>query len=272
MHSDRSIKATLQRALRDQIQCKTDAKGYVRTPAENLVDGVTMEQFEDDVRSGSGDELRTKFCATHSSTALAVNCFAWFKSADRLQSLSLLDAMGASALRFERKFRIFDERMPPNLDVWIEREHENIAIESKLTEYFEKKRPKFSRAYDRLAPPELAEPCWWQVYQRAKESEPRYLDIAQLVKHYFGLRRYQQSTECAKPLVFLYLYWEPLNWQDIHSCNEHRREVEQLACDVEESEISFKFTTYTQLWHAWSEIPELAQHAENLKARYEVRL
>lgn len=68
-----------QRALRQQFAGASDTKGYVRSPVDNLVPGVRLEQFEDDLRKGAGDELRMKFCALHSSAALAVNTFAPFK-------------------------------------------------------------------------------------------------------------------------------------------------------------------------------------------------
>src|SRR6266478_2197553 len=75
-------------ALRRGVAVQKDAKGYVLTPHENLISGVTMDQFETDLRQGDGDELRTKFCALHSSCALAVNTFAPFKT--RPEQLVLL--------------------------------------------------------------------------------------------------------------------------------------------------------------------------------------
>jgi hypothetical protein len=38
------------------------------------------------------------------------------------------------------------------------------------------------------------------------------------------------------------------------------------------SNISFEWTTYNELWDEWSSVPTIAEHAENLKARYTVRL
>ena len=52
-----------------------DDKGYAHSSHDNLVPGVRLEQFKDDLLQGSGNELKTKFCAVHSSSALAVNCF-----------------------------------------------------------------------------------------------------------------------------------------------------------------------------------------------------
>ena len=197
----------LQSALRERMPRETDRKGYVRLPEENLVDGVCMAQFEEDLREGDGDELRMKFCAAHSSTALAVNCFAWFKSPERRQSLSLLNRTGAKDLHFEYKLPIFKGGTPPNMDVWIERGDEVLAIESKLTEYFVKKPAKFSTAYDRLKAPVHSESCWWGVYEQAKKWPPAHLDIAQLVKHYFGLWTYRRKDNSQRKEAHLPAEW-----------------------------------------------------------------
>ena len=270
MRGDRASKTAAQRALCQQFTGATDARGYVAAPADNLLDGVSLAQFEADLRSGDGSELDGKFCAIHSSSALAVNTFAWFKTVDHLPLLSLCGIKGAKTLSFERRFPIFRGGRAPNLDAWFETDTFNIAIESKLTEYLVPKRPTFSPAYDRLAPPTLAEPCWWQIYEQAKTAAPGYLDIAQLVKHYFGLRKHQQTTGQTKAILFLYLYWEPLNAQTIPACQQHQQELTQLTVAVQESAITFRTMTYSQLWSSWSQIPELAQHALNLKNRYEV--
>ena len=42
-----------------------DAKGYVREPSENLIEGVRLADFEADLRQGDGNELEGKFRAAH---------------------------------------------------------------------------------------------------------------------------------------------------------------------------------------------------------------
>lgn len=273
MSSESATKRKLHRALRRHVQPPLDSKGYTTTPAENLVEGVTLDLFEDDLRKGSGGELRMKFCAAHSSAALAVNTFAWFKHTARSPSLSLFGSTGANCLTLEKPFPIFRKGTPPNLDVWIERNHENVAIESKLTEYFTKKRPSFSTKYDELERLPLAESGWWRVYQQAKKAAPQHLDIAQLVKHYFGLWKFQQETATKKPIRFLYLFWEPRNGDAIQICKDHRKELEVLQhladCGLD-SDITFSSMTYSELWQDWSANPALAQHAANLKQRYDI--
>lgn len=253
-------------ALKRNFAGAADHKGYVNWPQANLVSGVLLEQFESDLRQGDGSELRMKFCAVHSSAALAVNCFAPFK--DRPKDLFLLGQHGAVGIQFEKQMPIIPGRRPSNLDVWVDRGSSAVAIESKLLEYFEPKKPEFAEAYKTVE--SVAEPCWWSVCKNAWNGDAQHLDIAQLVKHYFGLRQFQQKITQPPNLVLLYLFWEPINWQDIAECKQHRKEVEQLAEKVAASSISFRWMTYTQLWREWIAIPQLAEHANNLKARYEI--
>lgn len=104
--SSSRIQLAVKRSLKGSLESKAvlDDKGYVELPEQNLIPGVQMEYFEPDLREGDGDELKSKFLAAHSSTALAVNCFAWFRANGRLQHLSILNKGGARDLRFERKF------------------------------------------------------------------------------------------------------------------------------------------------------------------------
>ena len=259
-----------QGALRANFRGDLDAKGYTRLPQENLLPGVRMEQFEDDLKQGDGNELRVKFCAVHSSAALAVNCFAPFK--DSPAKLSLLGRRGATSLRFERQLKIIPERNPANLDVWIERPGETIAVESKMLEYLKPKNAEFAEAYGQLAPP-VSEASWWALYDDAKRGAAQHLDRAQLIKHYFGLRKFQSERQTSNvKLTLLYLFWEPLNWNEFEECRRHRAEVEAFSGAVSPSAISFVWTTYGNLWDEWAADPSLAAHVQNLKARYEVRL
>ena len=272
MNAEKDLRSRLQLSLRKLMHCQTNKRGYVRFPEENLVDGISLKHFEADLRDGDGNELRMKFCAAHSSAALAVNCFAWFNQSDRKPLLSLLGKNGANTLRFEKKLPIFHGGRPPNLDVWIERGDEVIGIESKFTEYLVKKKPGFSKAYDRLRPPANSESCWWSVYEQAKRGKPRYLDIAQLVKHYFGLWRYKRSENAAKSVNFLFMFWEPQNWQDLDVCQHHRQECAELAQATKESVIPFNWLSYPNLWQEWLKSPVLAQHAQDLIRRYGVQV
>lgn len=275
MPIDAIIKAGLMANLERCSSVKPDRKGYVTKPEENLIEGIKMDLFEHDLRKGDGDELRMKFCATHSSAALVVNCFAWFNGkdygADRMKRLKLLGMDGAKSIDFEHQLQIFDDPSlkKANLDVWVEFEDKNVAIESKLMEYFTKKKPDFSEKYGEPKPRGLAEPCWWEVLQRAKRSGKQHLDVAQLVKHYLGIRRWQTTPEC-KPVTLLYLFWEPTDWENIDICKEHRKQVAMLAQAVATSTVKLESMSYLELWNQWGAHTDLKSHVSNLKSRYAV--
>lgn len=258
-------KAAAKVALRKPFEGKVDNQGYFRSPEENLIPGVAMATFEDELRAGSGDELRMKFCAIHSSAALAVNSFAPFKT--RPADLVLSGRSGFRELSFERKLRTVG-MAKANFDVWLEAESGAVAIESKFLEYFDPKTAKFAASYNRTALPD-ADACWWKIFDKAKLAGPRLLDVAQLTKHYFALSRLQGRQSPAY-YTLLYLFWEPINAEEHAECRRHRAEIEAFASSLQSSTVTFRWMTYAQLWDEWIAIPALAPHARNLKARYEI--
>lgn len=66
-------------ALCAQFAGPKDGNGYTPSLNDNLVPGVRLDQFQEDLLQGHGNELDTKFRAIHSSSALAVNSFARLK-------------------------------------------------------------------------------------------------------------------------------------------------------------------------------------------------
>jgi hypothetical protein len=138
--------ARAKAAMRARISGATAENGYVPSLIDNLLPNIHPEQFIADLNQGSGNELGKKSRAVHSSSALGVNCFAHFKDAPG--GLQILGKRGATAIRIEGKLKIFPDRNPANLDVWIEMDREIVAIESKLLEYFDPTVPEFADAYE----------------------------------------------------------------------------------------------------------------------------
>ena len=132
--SNPSAREKAKLALRKRFGGVTDPQGYVDWPQGNLIPGVRLDQVQGGLRPGDGNELRMKFCAVHSSAAWAVNCFAPFK--DRPGDIEILGQHGAAGVEFEKRLRIFPDRRPSNLDVWIDLGGRAIAIKSKMLEYF----------------------------------------------------------------------------------------------------------------------------------------
>lgn len=256
-----------KRALRTQFkgEATPDAKGYVRWPQENLLPGIELWEFEDDLRGGAGDELRIKFCAIHSSSALVVNSFTYFKQ--NPAQLHIHGRSSFSSLKFERQCSTGLGGTPPNIDVWLESKTEVVAVESKLLEYFTPKAAKYSKSYKRDVM--NAEDCWWDVLESSKVAGKRQLDVGQLVKHYLGLWRFMSESQIEKATL-LYLFWEPQNAHSIDVCRKHQEEIKTLAEQVSSSRIQFAWMTYSQLWEEWYQFPELQKHVSNLRARYDI--
>ena len=65
---------------------RSEYPSYTSLPEDNLVTGVTREDFWDDLMEGDGNELLdsskspAKFCAACSSSALVVNTFGPFRN------------------------------------------------------------------------------------------------------------------------------------------------------------------------------------------------
>lgn len=111
--------ALLQGLVVTNPQAKPDQKGYVHQARANLVEGVRFADFEADLRQGDGNELEGKFRAAHSSSALAVNAFAPFRS--DAAALRLPGGSDFTSLSFERKCpHGLVGRRAPNLDVVVE--------------------------------------------------------------------------------------------------------------------------------------------------------
>jgi hypothetical protein len=252
-------------ALLDSFTGATNDKGYTQCPQDNLLPGVDLADVESDLRRGDGNELDGKFLAVHSSAALAVNCFAPFKR--NSCNIMLCGIKRATSVEFEKQLRIFGRGTAPNIDVWIVGGSEVVAVESKLLEYLTKKKPTFSDAYEKLDAE--SECCWWNAYEQAKQGGEQHVDRAQLIKHYFGLNRHQKESPERK-LTLLYLFWEPLNWQEVAECRQHREELRAFAEVVSASHITFRWMPYTQLWEEWSAVPALEGHVRDLKDRYQV--
>lgn len=254
--------------LRQASGIPSDVNGYVSRLVDNLLPGVRLDHFESDLGQGGGHELNKKFLALHSSAALAINTFAPFK--DTPSSLSILGKQGFDPPVFERQLPTGLRGTPPNIDVYLQSDDEVIAIESKFLEHWTPKRANYSGSYRKDSLP-LAEDCWWQVLEESKAGGLKYLDVAQLVKHYLGLIRLMKQVEEGwkhNEVTLLYLFWEPANAYDIQDCINHRRDIEEMASKVSGSRIKFRSLSYPELWREWESLPGISSHLANLNARY----
>ncbi len=266
----RALQALRSAFQRTSPEEELDGRGYVPRFTENLLPGVRTEDFEADLRHGDGNELQGKFRAVHSSSALAVNAFAPFRS--RLPQLVLPGSGPFSRLEFERKCPNGLRGNSPNLDVLLEGTEEVVGIESKLAEPMTATRAKFSSQYRERLRDRLGSTAWFLEMCRLEDDPNRYgvLDAAQLVKHAFGLIH----TFPDRNVKLLYLFWEPRNSRDHPFFAEHRRQVAEFARSVQDSSPAFDAMSHGDLWRHWSAAasPWLSAHIRNLQARYEINL
>ena len=230
---------------------------YVRELKDNLAPGILVDDFRGDFEGGDGSELVSsggrpgKLLAVHSSSALVVNTFSPY--CREPASLSLAERSGFSYACFEKKLRTGLGGTPPNLDFYAIGPEAVVAAESKFTEVLSRKAANFSESYAK-AVTELADERWMQMYHSlcAEPGRFRYLDAAQLVKHYLGIRHSLVDEEAPKALI--YLFWEPANWPEVPVFSRHRSEVLEFSMAVAGGEVEFTAMSYQELWDSWEQL------------------
>ena len=255
----------IRKKILQQLQntsSNVNGKGYYATFNENLLSSVLKDDFEKDLKQGAGNELDGKFRALHSSSALGVNFFGYFK-----RHRSKLSILGENNFydnfQFEKKLRTGVSR--PNLDVFLENDNCIIGIECKFLEHLSLKKPKIQDAYsDELL---LRHDSGLQdvVNHYRKNSSGAYLDTAQLIKHAIGLI----NSKGAKHAKLVYLFWEPTNFEQFEIFKQHRIQLEsfsKLMLDVKN--IKFHSLSYSDLYHSLNSDLELHEHLGKFKDRY----
>lgn len=180
---------------------RVDERGYLGSYVENLFRPLSSAAFSA-FQNGSGSELLdrpgapAKMRALHSSSALAVNFFDYWRG----EPGTLLAAMGlrqdADTLQFEVKFPTGLGGTPPNLDVAVRwNDGSWLGVESKYTEWLSPKPNGKAYFKDKYFP--CGQGLWsskglvqcQQIAEmlQSRQLYYRYLDAAQLLKHALGL-------------------------------------------------------------------------------------
>lgn len=259
--------------IRGDAIFRTSHPHYTREPGHNLVPGVDIEDFREDLSRAAGGELTdtpetpAKFCAAFSSSALAVNAFGPFR-----KNPARLHLAGHACFRdacFEKTLPTGLAGTPPHLDFYARSDSAIVCVESKFLEPLWPKTAKFAASYEE-AMRELAEPQWALLYEELKRRPQkfRHLDAAQLVKHYLGMRN--TLYDFAGTLVLVYVFWTPKNAEEISQYRLHQDEVAAFENDVMGGDVRFVAMSYDQLWNEWRKIrsDEICTHVSNLLSRY----
>jgi hypothetical protein len=254
-------------------QIAVDSSGYTEGLEDNLFQSLHRDTLAD-FQSGSGDELgrngrRGKMQALHSSSALAVNVFdywrgrslAWLSPALSLTSEPL-------SLRFEAQFRTGLPGNPPNLDLAVAlADRRTIAVESKFTETYthgnqavpfkDKYFPTGNGLWRDRGLPRCQE-----LAGRLHRGELRFqhLNGAQLLKHVLGL---------AQPSVgqfTLFYLWYSIPSEE---AGHHGEEIKEFAGGIG-SELDFRALTYQDLFSsALCDLrPEHSAYRSYIEERY----
>jgi hypothetical protein len=240
---------------------------YVKRPESILVPGLNLSDFKADLERGQGNELRSingkppKFHAVHSSSALAVNTLGVFRRSPR--TLALADRTAFTSLEFEYPCPTGAGQGIANLDALAQTAGGTDAVESKLCEFLRSTVASFSPKYDAVVA-SVADSAWAVFFEELKQKPRlfRYLDAAQLVKHYLGLR----STFPKGDLRLVYLFWEPTNATRYDAYRVHAEEVVAVATRFARSNMSVVPLRYAELWAAMGN--SHPTHVGHLQRRY----
>jgi len=260
-----------QQLWASRYRIKIDKDGYTLSLNDNLFLPLSLDAKEEFV-VGSGKELgndrnRGKMQALHSSSALMVNVFQYW----RVHGVdAIAKACGAPKGMREMKF---EQTHPtpvgsiPHLDVeFYGPMLKPMAVESKFTETYRlhTRRTIKDKYLDNTS-------IWIKLPRSQKlvelirgeengKTSFTYLDAPQLLKHILGL-----TTEFGtKGFELLYLWYEVPSLE----ADKHRMEVGKFKKQIG-SEVNFRDMTYQELFEAIKKIPDVdANYTSYLAERY----
>jgi hypothetical protein len=246
---------------------KVNSNGYFLNNTENLLDGIDIDLFQEDLMKGSGNELKSKFNAVFSSSALAVNNFSIVKK--YCSKFSCFDYSNFDNAQFERQFRTGLGGTPPNLDFTIENKDIVIAIESKYLEITAKKKAKFVDSYNKEKLDYLND--FWFKLIRDYTDYSSFLDVAQLIKHSIGLINYKRENP-KKKIILVYLYWTPDNYKSFPNFIEHQNDLMEFEKVMKKNkDLKFISTTYNEFWKHYDN-SIFREHFDKMKTRYKIEV
>ena len=241
------------------------AKGfpaYTQTLEENLFEPMNSSVFGD-ISKGDGGELKgnnnssAKMKAVHSSSAIGVNLFHYWKTNGKIDNIAHACRLCAKQnktqtdIRFEQKFPISKAfQIHPKIDVVIENNDEAqykvFAIECKFSEAYSK-RTDGKKGFDPKYFNNDILPLWKDIPNLnilAKTISPidnefKFLDSSQLIKHILGLK----NKYGKKSFRLLYLWYDVLGEEG----HEHRKEIERFTEYTKVDNVKFSAISYQEV-------------------------
>ena len=269
----------LQTLLPAEVSDRLVGGTHTRRFADNLLPGFSSERvrlLRRQLAGGAGGELtptasgKRRAHAPYSSAALAVNALGGWVGVEHELQVAGLGGF-ESSISLEHKLKIAHGGGEANLDCVLTTAAMLVGIESKLTETLAPHEPvEWKPPYHTREMAALLKDGWRQVFSASlgREWTPRYLGLEQLLKHALALN----SHASGRTTHLVYVYWEPLNGDDIAEVGEHRSELAELESRVTDASPSLRALSYDQLFAEWMNIrPEASwrtDHVEQLRARY----
>lgn len=259
MSSSDFIKSKLQLwALRNGIaligsKITQGGKYYTKKRNDNFFQ-LPSKTTLDDFSKADGQELGNgkfpgKIQALHSSSAIAVNFFEYWKLSPDKEFLAKglkIPSKNISDIRFEQKYPILDgNHTPPNIDVVIQYSNQNVcAIECKFTEAYTNRKGTHGFKKEYFVKNDL----WNELpnlFSYAQSISPddflnTYLHPAQLIKHTLGLLNAYKNK---KKFRLLYLWYDAIGEEGYY----HRKELETFSDVLKKDDISFQSITWQEL-------------------------
>jgi len=244
-------------------QEKIPLEGYTKRVEDNIFDNELHPETKREYKRGKGHELdgmRAHMKALHSSSALVVNVFDYWRRQNRIQDIaSCLGAEGIiNSIEFEKTHPITGmlDRTPPHLDIQFTGVVP-LAVESKFTETYHRKTRRDNKdtnlhiylEYGNIwvGIPKIRALAESICQQSGARTEFEYLDVPQLIKHILGLR-------CSYPGRFSLVYlWYKV---DSNEAEQHEDELTRFTFRTE-NEVSFKKMTYQDLFDKINKLPDV---------------
>lgn len=240
----------------DPSEAERGEKLFTLNLDDNLFEPL-MPEARQEYEAGDGGELRGRMNAVHSSSAIAVNVFHYWRSRHleaEIAKACRVPSTRIREMRFEGKYPIRDEfKRPPNIDVVIDYDDQGnlkaTAVECKFNEPFGGWQMKGLRdVYLRHEELWADLPNLRQVAEAVSPDNTRFvaLDAPQLIKHVLGLKRAYGK----RGFRLLYLWYEMPGRQSVR----HADELAEFASYLERDGVTFQSLTYQEV------IVSLARH------------
>jgi len=230
-------------------------KAYTQKLDNNLFEPL-LPETESNFKEADGGELSGNPCkmqAVHSSSALGVNIFQYWKKINQVPAIAAAcrfcntGNISSQDINFEVKFPISEKFLrSPNIDVVINNSTESrfkvFAIECKFSEAY------YSRTHSGISPKYIELDKVWDdipnLLKLAKEISPddnRFtrLHPAQLIKHILGLKEKFGKNK----FRLLYLWYDTIGAESA----KHHKEIEEFIKITKADGIYFHAMSYQDL-------------------------